>query len=192
MSKRLDLAGHTFGRLTAQSIATGTSWNCLCACGTSCIVPTPSLRSGNTKSCGCLQKEGPIPLHGDSKTALHGIWRGMLKRCNDPTDMRYGGRGIKVDPRWESYVQFKADMGERPPGKTLERMNNSKGYSVDNCCWATPKEQANNTRRSLVLTVGSVSKTLTQWAEDLGVPYKRLYKRWRLGWEPQDIVTLHV
>jgi hypothetical protein len=117
----------------------------------------------------------------------------MRERCYNPNQKQfadYGGRGITVCDRWRnSFENFYADMGPRPPGKTLERSDNSGNYEPSNCYWATRKEQQNNTRRCHKMTFGGKTLNVQQWAEGLGVSHEVLRKRLRLGWPIEKILT---
>ncbi len=111
-------------------------------------------------------------------------WLNMRYRCLSPSNKdypSYGGRGITICERWDSYKSFLADMGECPPGLQLDRIDNEKGYSLNNCRWATRREQANNTRRNRWVTVDGRTQTIAQWARELNVPYGRIYDRLRIG-----------
>src|ERR1700749_3089488 len=135
-------------------------------------------------------KHAPHTFHGRSKggkpDSILVIWRRMRDRCRKPSDRaysRYGGRGIALCERWHAFENFLADMGERPAGKTLERIDNSLGYSPENCRWATYIEQNNNRRDNRWLTFKGETKTLAQWCRDLGLPQKAIQQRLNAyGW----------
>lgn len=134
-----------------------------CACGTVKELATNNVTSGATRSCGCLAREDRLAKmaanreafakgntrHGMYGTGTHRSWSSMVQRCTNPNRHNYayyGGRGIGIDPRWMSFDNFLADMGPRPDGMTLERMDNDKDYGPANCAWATMKQQSNNRR----------------------------------------------
>jgi len=151
-------SGKKFGLLTTLNISTkqgydGTySWLCICSCGNYTTVAPASLRSGNTKSCGCLAKLTRFQIkHGKNRSRTARSWEAMLSRCfrkKDKSYHRYGGRGITVCDEWRSFEKFYRDMGERPEGKTLDRINNDGNYELKNCKWSTPKEQSANRSNS--------------------------------------------
>ena len=120
--------------------------------------------------------------HGMSGTRTYAIWEGMINRATNPNSAaahHYVGRGIGVCDTWRDFSNFLADMGEVPPGLTLERVDNEKGYSPGNCKWATPKEQANNTRRNKNITAFGKTQSIEMWANELGIAAHIL--RWRLN-----------
>lgn len=162
----VNLAGMKFGRLTVRrqserKSASGAMWLCVCDCGKETVVASLKLRDGKTVSCGCAKRERLLNFtHGlSNKSKTYRTWKEMRQRCRNPNATQYkwyGGRGIKVCDRWDSYENFLSDMGERPEGKTIDRINPDLGYEPTNCRWATPKEQA-ATNRGLIAP-GSVPK----------------------------------
>lgn len=156
-----DLTGRQFGRLTvlrrtAENSKDGRpQWECQCVCGERVVLRGASLRTGNTRSCGCLQKESVGALrrtHGGSNTDEYETWLGMKKRCLNHAHHKYpeyGGRGIVVCDRWRnSFENFILDMGPKPsPQHSLDRIDNDGPYDKDNCRWATSIEQSRNRRQ---------------------------------------------
>lgn len=190
-----DMTGQRFGMLTVVSFAgvKGSAqharWNCVCDCGRPTVAVGASIRAGKTRSCGCLSVATRITgdksrVHGKSRARAYGIWRGMHQRCSDPNDKKahlYVNKGIRVCERWQSFPAFYEDMGEPPIGASLDRIDGNKGYSPDNCRWATPKQQANNMATNRLLNYQGRTQTLSQWADEIGIKANTLLCRIRRG-----------
>lgn len=177
----INLAGRVFARLTAIS-PNGknkhgqTLWICRCECGVVKSVLGCELRYGKATSCGC-GKSGPTArrvTHGLTGTPEHIAWDNIIQRCCNPKNKgyrRYGGRGITICDRWRhDFAAFLADMGARPtPKHEIERIDNDKGYSPDNCRWATRKEQTRNRSGNRHITISGITKVLSDWAAEYGI-----------------------
>lgn len=196
-----DITGKRFGKLTVVCrngrIGSEAAWKCACECGNTTTVRAYSLKSGTTKSCGCGKGNSGRKMfttHGMSKTPVYRIWKAMMCRCYQKRNRaypRYGGRGIDVCDRWHDFTNFYSDMGERPSGTSIDRIDNNKGYSPDNCRWATNIEQARNTRRNVSVSYGGKEAYLSELAERAGISYYTLYCRYkRMGWNIEDAVSL--
>lgn len=149
---------------------------------------------GVAKSCGCLKFEnkGRKISHGMTNSREWVSWRSMRMRCgdSDATSYKYyGERGVKIDPRWDDFENFYQDLGPRPPGHSLDRIDNNGPYSPENCRWATPLEQTRNRRSSRWAEVGGVRRPLVEWAKDLGMSTAALYDRIKSGWDVVEAVT---
>lgn len=208
MSTAKDIIGQRFGRLlvverhgTRGSAAT---WLCVCDCGVRRIVFGFSLRSGATRSCGCLGAELTVQRqmkHGDgrrgAKIPEYTAWEDMIDRCHNPNCRNYryyGARGISVCDRWRSsYENFLSDMGRRPsPQHSIDRKNVNDNYEPLNCRWATRKEQSRNTRANRLLTYGGETHCLAEWAELVGIVTTTLKKRLDSGWTMEQALTTPV
>jgi hypothetical protein len=212
MSTFKDITGQQFGRLTViERMPPGyrkpklVFWRCRCVCGNEPVIVYSSLASGYSKSCGCLRKDiyrKNFRTHGMSNTVIFSIWRNMLSRCGNPNVPhyeRYGGRGIKVCERWLTFVNFLADMGERPsPEHSLDRINNDGNYEPGNVRWATIGQQAINRRKRSVhkhgkpllqITIGEETLSVADWSHKTGIDKGTLLSRIRRGWSPERAIT---
>jgi hypothetical protein len=130
--------------------------------------------------------------HGAAGSPVYQAWSTMLRRCENPRNpsfRNYGGRGITVCDEWHDFVNFYRDMGARPDGCTLERIDNDKGYSKENCRWATRLEQASNTRKNRWISANGKRLTVSQWAREMGVPANVIGQRLYRGWDEVRAVT---
>jgi len=209
MSRFIDLTGKRFGRLkvikyVGKNKWRNSKWLCRCICGVNTIVTGSDLKNGRTKSCGCLQKEMLAfrsTSHGHLKnkkvTGFYNSWRDMIRRCTNPNNSKYkyyGNRGITICAEWMEFLNFEKDMiKDWKPGLTIERINNDKGYYRDNCRWATPKQQARNTRRNHLETFNDKTQCLAEWAEEYNILYKTLWERlYKCNWSIEKALTTPV
>jgi hypothetical protein len=166
----------------------------LCHCGSYFVSRTSAVNTKKTQSCGCLRTSVAIARntkHGMYGTPIYSVWRSMLNRCTNPETaeyMDYGGRGIQVTEGWTEFSTFYADMGD-PNGLTLDRIDNEKGYSKENCRWVSMKAQQNNKRSNVLLTYQGQTKNITQWGEALGIDRQRIYDRIRSGWSTDQALS---
>lgn len=190
-----ELIGKQFGRWAVVSMATR-KYYCLCQCACGVIKPVHinSLERGHTQSCGCLRDELARAriTHGMSKTNEFKIWQGCKKRCyNTKTKKypKYGGRGIKVCPRWlESFSNFYQDMGHRPSkAHSIHRINNDGDYEPSNCKWATNEEQQRNKTTTKLVTYRGLTMTLVEHAKREGVNYKLTHARITRGCSLEEV-----
>lgn len=126
------------------------------------------------------------------RTSTHNSWVQMRARCNSKTHhayARYGGRGITVCDRWDDFRNFFEDMGERPTGKTLDRINNDGNYEPANCRWATRKKQSNNSSSVHPVSYNGKIQSITLWAEELGISRSLIASRLRRGWPIEKALT---
>lgn len=165
----------------------GAGWLLECSCGTKKVFKDLGhVRNARSKSCGCLHSEKLAKrntTHGLSGHELHDLWKGMHARCRDRKHVQYrdyGGRGIRVCVRWSGelgFANFVKDMGERPPGTTIDRKINAKGYSPKNCIWSSRKAQSRNKRNNRMIAAFGKSQCLRDWAEETGIAYGCLHYR---------------
>jgi len=204
--RRLHPEGYDFGRLTCmrrvdppESVVSKYSkyYLCQCSCGDEVVVMLDSLLSGNTQSCGCLHSELAAErtrlrntTHGMCGTREYESWNAMMTRCTNekrPGYGDYGGRGIKVCDRWLNSVEnFYTDMGDRPPGMSLDRIDNDGDYTPDNCRWATWREQSRNKRSNRLIE----GKPMVDWCEEndlnRNIVSNRLHRLLKNGMSDED------
>lgn len=190
------LTGCKFGDWTAlhrapeRPASHGVLWLCECQCGVHRNVLEGSLVSGRSRGCGCKTNR---KYRGKSGTKVYHAWYAMISRCHKPKDARYadyGGRGITVCERWLVFDNFLADMGPScRPGLSLDRIDNDKGYSPENCRWATTKQQQNNMRGNHRITANGETHTLVEWAGIIGCSVATIHNRLRMGWDETRAVT---
>jgi len=186
-----NLIGQRFGLLVvterAENRGKRVVWLCQCDCGNIFTTLAQNLRTGKSTHCGCMLHENiskASTTHGYSKTRTYRSWNKMKGRCCNPNDDRYcqyGGAGITLYERWVSFENFLSDMGERPEGTSIDRIDNTKGYCPENCKWSTPKEQMNNTSINRNITYKGKTQTLTQWCDELKLSYSMVSTRLSRG-----------
>ncbi len=173
----IDITGQRFGMWTAMALAEaagpkkkGAFWSMRCDCGATAVVAGYALRSGNSTGCGCASRCRTARLsHGGTvngrNTPTYESWVAMRRRCLNPASpswAHYGGRGITICERWAGrgcFVNFATDMGERPPGLSLDRIDVNGNYEPSNCRWATDAEQAQN-QRTTKMTPAMVERVI--------------------------------
>ena len=206
----MNLLGESYGRLSVLAFAgeyrtpkgyCEPTFECMCSCGQTVIVRQANLRSGNTKSCGCLARETldqnrrPFkPKHGRFGTRVYGSWSAMIQRCTNQKAtgyQNYGGRGVRVCERWRtSFENFLADMGERQPGTTLDRYPNKDGdYEPGNARWATATQQINNRRVTKIVNAFGETKPLAEWCRAKGFKRRLVEQRLGSGWSAERALT---
>lgn len=181
------MKGNRFGHWTVMSYAfTSKSghkhMNCICDCGTEKFVRLSKLTSGESKSCGCKRRElydkgGSI---NGKRTKLYRVWLGIKDRCGNPKNVsfsRYGAIGINMCKEWEDFALFKkwAEDNGYKDGLSIDRIDNKKGYSKDNCRWADNFVQANNTKKNLFIEISGERFTIAQLARRFGIKYHKFY-----------------
>lgn len=192
--------GVRFGALTVLERIPGkrSNWKVRCDCGVVKVMFHGGVRF--SKSCGCLKKEllrKARTTHGMAilKTPTYIVWRAMRARCQKPSHKSYkdyGARGIKVCDSWKKFENFLADMGERPEGMQLDRVDNNGNYEPSNCRWATPMQNMNNRRTSHYVDFNGERRTLAQWSRVLGIGHDTLGFRLDHGWSVSEALTTPV
>lgn len=194
-SQRKDISGQTFGQLTAIEYSHTTGkvafWRCICSCGKEVNVRGTHLRNGNSKSCGHDRYKNAVIAsrlvsikHGMEGSPTYISWKSMKERClkaYHKSHDRY--KDVEICQEWiDSFESFLADMGKRPDGTSLDRIDNEKGYFKENCRWATGKQQCRNKRNNRIIDYNGQSKTIAEWSEITGVPHDTLCFRIKSGW----------
>lgn len=200
----MSIIGERFGRLLALAPGephiqpSGKRYStvlCLCDCGNRKQVLCQSLRRGATKSCGCLLREAYARASNESAQLRkkhpgeYNSWAQMRSRCNDPGANgyhRYGGRGITVCSRWSSFGSFLEDMGQRPSGHSIDRIDVNGNYEPSNCRWSSSVEQALNTSRTQFITLNGETKPLVVWCDELGLNRSTVRVRLHRGWSIEE------
>lgn len=193
MVKPLDITGERYGRLVAikriESKNRRTQWRFRCDCGSVADIGLEAVRAGATRSCGCLLREttrNRSLKHGHSVGYTHSpewcAWLSAKQRCFNPNDHKYsdyGARGITMHPAWTNdFAAFFAEVGPKPSARhSLDRIDVNGDYAPGNVRWATPKEQSRNRRSNVYVTYKGTKMTLAEFAERVGVPYKRLHRQ---------------
>ena len=209
MSRLSDLTGERFGRLTvinrAENAKDGHArWNCLCDCGNHTVACGNDLKKGTTRSCGCMRldkieemvKTNTENGHGQSHSRLYSIWSNMKQRCYNskvPEYHLYGGRGVTICDEWlsdfRSFYDWAMSHGYEE-SLSIDRIDVNKGYSPDNCRWATAKEQSNNTRANRRFSINGISKTLKEWSEEYSMDYDKAKSRIYIGWSIEEALGI--
>lgn len=165
---------------------------CVCECGKKKSIRLTALLQGSIKSCGCLFDETiekRRTANGLGKTVEYHAWQNMKLRCYSPKNSHfknYGARGIVVSSDWLKFENFYRDMGKRPKGTSLDRIDNNGNYCKDNCRWGTQYEQSNNRTNTKRLTYKGITKSAKQWSDDLGISPKNILARLKYGWSVEE------
>lgn len=203
MNTLIDLSDQRFGRLVVVKRAENnygrTRWLTRCDCGREKEVAALHLRQGKIVSCGCARRERGKALgngnlrHGGRRTAEYRSYAMMRDRCLNESSKSYpdyGGRGITICERWlSSFQNFLADMGNRPDGTSLDRIDNERGYEPENCRWASRSEQARNTRTTRHVTINGVTKPLREWIAESPWERSTVYKRLKKGASVEEAIS---
>lgn len=208
-SRFVDISNKTFGMATVLGFAgedrttkqVRNLWWCQCKCGTVFKPRGDHLKSGNTTNCGCVRRiavGNACRTHGHCNNRQHTteyrIWCAIIQRCTTaacPGYKHYGGRGITICDRWrESFELFFSDMGQRPKGHSIDRIDVNGNYEPSNCRWTTHREQMQNTRRNHFITFQGKTLCVTEWARRIGLHPATLFKRLRSPkWDVASALT---
>ena len=196
---RNDYSGQRFGALVAvrpvgKAKNRNILWECNCDCGNVCVISQSNFvnRQRQCGKCAAANRVAASITHGMSKTPTYKTWCLMTSRCKNSSDSRYsdyGGRGIKIDTRWKDFKNFLADMGVKPSGLTIDRIDNNGHYTKDNCRWSNNKQQCLNRRSNVFLTAAGKTLTLSQWSEITGIDAETISFRVKSGWSHDKALT---
>lgn len=168
-------------------------WLMRCDCGKEGIYQAPTIKRGKRTSCGCNKLNPRLSKYKSAAVATYSLtyysWTSMKSRCKSPKQPNYYGKGITYCERWNNYLNFLEDMGERPNKMTLDRIDPYGNYEPSNCRWATYRTQAANKANTILLEYNNITKPLTFWADDYNLPYPTLHARITRGWSVQDALT---
>jgi len=198
-AKRREIIGKKFGMLTALKHVGETSlgryrFECLCDCGKTVIRGQDSLTRGSSISCGCQRFE-KYRTHGMTNTPTFGSWQSIIARCERPSSISYqyyGAKGVTVCERWRhSFEAFLEDMGPRPNGMSIDRINSTGNYEPGNCRWATITEQNNNKSDTRLITFNGKTMNMSAWAKEIGTSPSSLHSRIAyMGMSIEDALTI--
>ena len=211
MGKCEDLTGQKFGKLTVIKRVENhvqpcgkqyVQWLCKCDCGNETVVRSANLKGGRTQSCGCLIKE-TNSTHGLKKTRLYVVWKDIKARCFNPNANNfkdYGAKGVFMCDEWRNdfkvFYDWAMENGYNPNAKrgecTIDRINNNKGYSPDNCRWTDNLTQQNNKKNNRFLTYNGETHTIAEWSRILNIKTYVLYARLYSGWSVERTLTTPV
>lgn len=203
----IDIAGRRFGRWVVKSkgdtVCGKVKWNCVCDCGASSMVDGGSLGRGVSTSCGCQRDEETARrnfkhgvttgCHTAQPPRTYNCWRNMKARCQNPKNHKYpiyGGRGISVCEKWQTFAGFFEDMGECPPKHSIDRINNDGNYEPGNCRWAGVEQQMSNQSTNNNLFFDGRTMTIAQWSRETGIASTTILQRIsRSGWSVERALT---
>lgn len=176
-------------------------WRCLCDCGKEVTIRGKCLTSGVSKSCGCLSKESVstrMSKHMGFGTRLYAVWNSMRQRCNNTRHyayQNYGGRGISICTEWDDFSVFRDwaistgyDEKAKRGTLTIDRIDVNGNYTPENCRWVNMRTQTNNRRETVRISYNGEDRPLTEWADIVGVKYCTLWKRYKKGLAPEEIL----
>lgn len=205
--KLISLVGQKYGKLTVlarhecNTKSNKPLWVCKCECGNISIVDGSRLKSGNTKSCGCLmlqvaKENGKKCKHGMKGSRIYEIWHGIKARCYNPNNKdfkNYGARGVTVCTQWkndfEAFYNWATTHGYAE-GLTIDRIDNDGNYEPSNCRWVSTREQNRNKRNIVWLEYNGATKTLSEWSRETGISVSVISNRLKRGWSIEDALTI--